>query len=65
MTPDERRRRFYALNGQLEHIKRQLGAAFGILTSLTNTGDDHARGLSTLYADLKRLQDSIFRKYLT
>lgn len=64
MNEEERLKRFYRLNGQLEHLKRQLGAAYGVLVSLTARETDHARRFSTLYDDLRRLQNEIFTKYL-
>ena len=36
MTPEEKLKRLYRLNGQLEHIKRQMGSAYGVLCSLTD-----------------------------
>lgn len=64
MTPEERLKRLYRLNGQLEHIKRQLGSAYSVLCSLTDRREDHARRLSTVYDDLRSVQNSLFKRYL-
>lgn len=64
MTDSDRARDLYKLNGQLEGILRRLGSCVGQIKSLTPEKDGHGRQLSTLYDNLKRIQNAIFAQYL-
>jgi len=63
MTPEQRIKMFYRLNGQLEFVKRRLGVAFGILRANTETGDSDVKALSLLDDSLQKIQNGLFDKY--
>ena len=65
MTDNERTHKLYRLNGQLESILRRLGPCIGQVQALTAEKDNYPRQISRVYHDLRRIQNAIFRQYLS
>jgi hypothetical protein len=59
MTSEERAKRLYQLNGKLHQALKELGACYGIASSLLGRENLQVRNLDRIYSNLKETQDAI------